>query len=349
MYYDGIEVYHFNNLNNSLANRKFAFAPNMFFTLRRDIERFDLIHIHEYYSLHFLFASYWARKSNIPYIVQPHGSLPNTIGKKNFKILFDYIFGNKILKNANALIALNAMEAQQYKSMGLESNKVYIIPNSIDVNKYRDIKIKDNFRTQYSIEKTDKIILFMGRLHKIKSVDLLINAFARLSKKYSRLKLVIAGPDDGELKHLLKLIHDLDIEKDVIMTGLLTGDDKILAYVNADIFVLPSIYDAFPTTILESCACGTPVIVTKNCGLAEFANSVGFVINHNEYELERVLNDYLFQSSIIFDKEEIIKKTQNKYDINRIVDMLELVYNGICQDRIPCRRAVPTKDENGYE
>ena len=73
---------------------------------------------------------------------------------------------------------------------------------------------------------------------------------------------MIVGPDEGFLPLLKKLITDLDIEDKVLFTGPLYGQEKFSAYIDADVYVLPSVYEIFGITVLEACACGTPVIVS---------------------------------------------------------------------------------------
>ncbi|GAI33437.1 unnamed protein product, partial [marine sediment metagenome] len=84
--------------------------------------------------------------------------------------------------------------------------------------------------------------------------------------------LVFVGPDDGYLPALKKLVKELMIEEKVLFTGPLFGKEKLEAYVDADVYVLPSSYEIFGLTVLEACACGTPVVVTEACGLANWVD-----------------------------------------------------------------------------
>jgi len=86
---------------------------------------------------------------------------------------------------------------------------------------------------------------------------------------YKDVLLVIAGPDDGYLKEAKSLTSALGISKHVLFTGPLYGQDKLEAYVDSDVVVLPSRYETFPMTILEAYACGKPVIASKVGGLED--------------------------------------------------------------------------------
>jgi glycosyltransferase involved in cell wall biosynthesis len=70
----------------------------------------------------------------------------------------------------------------------------------------------------------------------------------------------------------------------VLFTGPLYGQDKLSAYVGADVYVLPSFYETFPL-LIEACACGTPVIVTPECGIADLVKNFGCVVERDAGEL----------------------------------------------------------------
>ena len=106
-------------------------------------------------------------------------------------------------------------------------------------------------------------MLFLGRLNKIKGLDTLAIAFKQIIEESKNVILVIAGPDDGYLNSLKNLVSSLKIDDNVLLVGPLYGDDKLSAYVDADVYVLPSTYETFPVTILEAYACSKPVIASN--------------------------------------------------------------------------------------
>jgi len=81
------------------------------------------------------------------------------------------------------------------------------------------------------------------------------------------------GPDDGYLGELKALVKALRIEDKVLITGPLYGEDKLEAYVDADVYVLPSRYEIWGITVLEAYACGKPVITSKVGGLKDLVLS----------------------------------------------------------------------------
>ena len=328
---DGIETYYFRNASNYLAERTFTIPYRLPFVARKRLKEFDIIHIHDYRRLAVPVIHYYAKKNNIPYVLQAHGSLTTFFQKGWLKKAFDAIWGNRILKDASKVIAVTPIEVEQYKSMGVSEDKINIIPNGINVSAFGDLPKSGEFRLKYGLDDSQKIILFLGRINKIKGLDLLANAFADISEDFGEVKLVIAGPDHGYLPTLKKLIKELEIEEKVLFTGPLYERDKLEAYVDADVYVLPSIYETFPNTVLEACACGLPVVVTDRCGIADTINGQwGLVVPYDRNQLSnailRILTDDKIRQQFGVKGKTLVRE---KFDWSKIVEQLEDVYQTV--------------------
>ncbi|WP_407356575.1 glycosyltransferase [Methanolobus sp. WCC5] len=296
---DGINTYYFRNVSLYLSKKMNLplpyFAP---IVIKKDIKKFDVIHIHEYRTFLAVVIHYYAKKNNIPYILQPRGSLP-LLGKEKQKKVFDSLFGRSIIDDAKMIIASSEHESYHYlKSFpNLNPEKVVHIPNGIDVKCYQNLPRKGTFRSKFMIDRNDKVVLFLGRIHEIKGLELLVGSFSNLISIFENTKLVIAGPDDGYLAKLEGFVEELNISDNVIFTGPLYEQDKIEALVDADVFVLPSKYESFGNVVFEACACGTPVIVTDRCGVSKYMNNdLGYVIEYDKYKLSDALFDVLSNS-----------------------------------------------------
>lgn len=265
---------------------KFYVTPAMIKSAKEEITHFDVIHMHNYRTFQNIIVHHYAKKYGIPYVLQAHGDLPRMIEKQRLKKLYDRVFGYRILRDATKVIALTKIIVEQYKQMGVDENRIEIIPNGVDLSEYNNLPEKRGFRKKYSVGEDEKIILYLGRIHKGKGIDLLVKAFADLIKELDDAKLVITGPDDGFLSTLKRQIEDLKIGDRILLTGPLFGRDKLEAYVDADVYVLPSIYETFGVTVLEACACGTPVIVTDNCGCGELVKeaNAGYLVKYGDIE-----------------------------------------------------------------
>ena len=333
---EGIQVYYFKNLSNRLAWRRMVFNPSMFHQLRKEIKNFDIIHLHGFRSFQNILVHYYAKKYSIPYVLQAHGSVLPFFAKQRLKRVYDQVWGNNILKDASKVIALTKTEAEQYKMMGVDEAKIEIIPNGIDLSKYDDLPEMGNFRGNYSITDDEKVILYLGRIHKIKGVDLLVEAFADLVKELDGVKLVIAGPDDGFLPTLKAQIENLNIDNRVVFTGPLYGNDKLEAYVDADVYVLPSVYEIFGVTPLEACACGTPVIVTDRCGIADIIDgNVGRVVEYNKDQLRNAVFEML-EDDELRDRfgEEGMRFVRAEFGWGEIVKNVEELYKDCINGKV---------------
>lgn len=291
---DGIKTYYFKNISRYLARTLVLPIPYYLpMIAKRKLNEFDVIHIHEYRIVSAIVIHHYAKKYNVPYILQGHGSVLPTFERQKLKKIFDILFGYRILKDASKLIALTDAQVKQYIKMGVDKEKIEVVPNGIDWSEFASLPEKGQFRKKYSIEESQKMILYLGRIHEIKGIDMLVDAFSEFIKKVDDAKLVIAGPDDRFLSILEKQIGGLELTDKILFTGPLYGIDKLKAYIDADVYVLPSIYETFPMTVIEACACGTPVIITDRCGIADIVDgNVGYVVKYNKEQLrDAMLSD----------------------------------------------------------
>ncbi|PWR71769.1 glycosyltransferase [Methanospirillum stamsii] len=284
---DGINVFRFRNISNTFTRKNFSCAPLMFLSLKKVIQDFDIIHLHEYRSFQALFVHYYAMKYQIPYIIQAHGSVLPIFEKLWMKKIFDLFWGNRILQDASKLIAVSKTEKNQYLKMGIPEDKIVIIPNGINLSEYEKLPEYGKFRKKYKINSDQKIILYLGRIHKSKGIDVLINSYSKLLDQTKYVKLIIVGPDDGYLTSIKELIEKLHIQDNVIITGPLYNEEKIEAFVDADVLVYPGILEIFGLVPFESIMCGTPVIVTDDCGCGELINEVrcGHLVNYGDTQI----------------------------------------------------------------
>ncbi len=271
---EGIDVYRFRNFSNNLAAKNLAIAPGMALTLKKIIKEFDVVHIHEYRSFQTIAACHYAEKYNIPYVLQPHGSLPRIIEKQDLKKIYDVVWGNDILKYASKIIAVSGNEVEQFRQAGIPDEKITVIPNGVNYISPTSLPPTGQFREQYGIHEKH-IILYAGRLHKIKGIDFLIHSFNSFVRSWTGddVALVIVGPDNGYRSVLEDLVEQLDLSATVKFIGYISP--LAAAYQDADILVYPSVYEIFGLVPFEALLCGTSVIVTDDCGCGEIIEEAG--------------------------------------------------------------------------
>lgn len=326
---DGIKLRRFRNVSGSLIHHhNIFFSPGMFSGIKKELSDFDIIHMHEYRTIQNVIVHHYAMRYSIPYVVQAHGSLPTTTTKQRLKKLYDNIWGYKLLRDASRVIALQETEVGQYKSMGVIEDKIEIVPNGIDLSEFDNLPQRGEFRKKYGLNDHEKIILYLGRIHETKGIDLLVRAFAGLTKVMDGVRLVIVGPDDGYLSRLVGLTRELKAQERVLFINPLYGADKLEAYVDADVHISPRAWEPFGLTLLESCACGTPVICSQGCGIGDIINDkAGFAVPHNEVQLSNAML-YMLSNKKIRQKFGLYGKllVKEHYNWEKIVGHLEGIY-----------------------
>jgi glycosyltransferase involved in cell wall biosynthesis len=164
---------------------------------------------------------------------------------------------------------------------------------------------------------------------------MLLEAFSESIKDISgNSKLVIVGPDDGFLHTLEKMVLDLGIENRVIFTGPLYDRAKLGAFVDASVFVLSSSYETFPNTVLESWACGTPVIATDRCGIADLIEGAGLVVRHSAGDLgegiKKMLSDEGLRTKL---SSEGKSRVANEFMWSSVVSNVERIYEEVITEQ----------------
>jgi glycosyltransferase involved in cell wall biosynthesis len=210
--------------------------------------------------------------------LQPRGSFQK-LNKNLIKNIFDIIFGYKIIKNASKIILTSKNECKLAKKLldkiKVDESKICYIPNGIDTKLYKKISIENKFREKYLIDKTTRIILYLGRIHEVKGLDFLVKSFYNLVFEQKNLKLVIIGPNSGYKSKLKKIISKYDLTEYILLLDGLFDDEKLSAYSSADVFVLPSKQiESFGNAALESVACGIPTVVTNVCGISDWMDNL---------------------------------------------------------------------------
>ena len=278
---DGVKVFYFRNT----FPRAWFYSRNLHRALEKNIKKFDLIHITSVFLSASMLGAYYAKKFKKPYIISPRGSFMEeplryySLAKFLKKKIYIFLIEKRNLAGAEAIHFTIEKEKDDYLKLVLPLKKDIIIPNSIDMEEFNTIA-RDNveFRKKFKIATDKKIILFMGRLHKIKGLDTLIPAFAEVLKKEPKAVLVLAGPDERDYKKEIELKIEnckLKIDNEVVFTGMLVGADKIAAFQESNIFVLPSYSENFGMAVIEAMAAKKPVVITKGVGISREVEVVG--------------------------------------------------------------------------
>jgi glycosyltransferase involved in cell wall biosynthesis len=275
--------------------------------LRARLKDFDIAHIYGLYDLLGPRVAKECRKRNIPYVVEPIGMFVPIVRSFLLKRIYHAWLGREMLDGASAIIVTAEQEREEVQSGGIPAEKIFLRRNGVEAP--ARLPEPGLFRRQLKLQTEDRLILFLGRLSKKKSPDLLLKAFAGLSQatgvQFAQTHLAFVGPDESGMKSRLQQItSELGLSRQVHLVEPLEGEAKWAAYQDADVFVLPSQNENFGNTAAEAVAVGTPVIVTEHCGIAPLLEgSAGIVVGHNEVELTNEL-------ARLLGSEELRKKLQ---------------------------------------
>lgn len=270
-----IPVYHVGQ-RKSTVNRIFMIHHRMYSVISEEMEEFepDVVHIHGVLSFVQVIATLVAAKRKTPVLISPHGMLEpwlwnqHGILRKQLKKLLWKLLLKPIIGKADYMHAITNQEALTLENEFPDIKQIHIT-NAIDVSEYST--------RQYRPDE-DKYLLFVGRLHPKKGVDLLIRAFNKAA--VDDVRLIIAGPDSGYgyTNYLNCLIRELEMSDKVSLVGQKNGKEKTELLKRAWCTVVPSYSDVVALVNLESAASFTPTITTTMTGLSDWASGGGILV-----------------------------------------------------------------------
>lgn len=266
---------------------------------RRELRRFDLVHIFGLYDLLGPIVARFCRRWRIPYLIEPLGMTRPIDRSFRLKRLWHGLFGDGYLRQAHALVATSEQEYEELLADGFPAEQVVLRYNGVDLRQFRELPPRGAFRRRHGIAPAEPLLLFLGRLIPRKGADLAIEAFARALPTSGCL--VIAGSEGevGYLPVLKRTSEQFGCSERVLFPGALYGREKLEALVDADVFLLPSRYENFANTAAEAVACGTPVIVSEHCGISRLVeNRVGLVVPREVTALTEAIRKLLTDAAL---------------------------------------------------
>jgi N-acetyl-alpha-D-glucosaminyl L-malate synthase BshA len=233
----------------------------LYFLARK--EQFDIIHAHPSFPSGFycILTKLFLR---IPIVCTSHGEDIQIDWRIGYGVRRNRIISwliKVILKNVDVHTVVSKCMIKDAIDAGSNPSRIHVIYNGIDLNnipRIYDHKILE----KHEIQKDDFIVIFLSRLHPKKCPEDLLRAFPKVLKEVPNAKLVFAGKGKEEEK-LKRLARKLNIEHRIIFTGFVSEAEKWSLLKRCDVFVLPSVVEAFGIAVIEAMACGKPVIATN--------------------------------------------------------------------------------------
>lgn len=228
------------------------------------LARADLLHIHGIWNAPEWSAARLAKVRGVPYVMSPRGMLhpaARRLGHVWRKRIAYGLLERSRLAGADLLHATSETEAEVLRTLGL-AVPILVVPNGVDAA--AATKAKPGFRARLGIAPHAFVILYLGRIHPIKRLDLLADAFAKVRDTHRATHLVLAGPDEhGHLAGVMRrlpshagFVHAIDVPSE---------DDKWALLGDANVSVQCSDSESFGLAVVEAMAAGVPVVVTRTC------------------------------------------------------------------------------------
>jgi glycosyltransferase involved in cell wall biosynthesis len=245
--------------------------------LERNINNFDLAHIHAVFSHACVATARACRKNVVPYLVRPLGTLdPWSLKQKSARKRLFWHLGVKQMLTGAAAIHYTSDEEKRLAETELKLSAGVVVPNGLDLSFI-------NRRTEPCGAPLSEVgdspyILALSRIHPKKGFELLIESFAALKKSglFGSWRLVFAGAGDAAYVDQLKtLARRRGLNGDALFVGWLEGDRKYAALKDASLLAMPSYQENFGISLIEAMACGVPVLVSPHVNLAPEIEKAG--------------------------------------------------------------------------
>jgi len=320
---DGVKVFYFKRLTKDHTH----FSPALFSFLRKIIVEEKkagrknelIIHIHAWWNLVSIFSCLVAKRYGIKVVLSPRGMLnAYTVSHKNSwsKRLIHQLLGKHLLKG----MAYHATSKQEHDDIFAFTNKSpETIPNFIQLPLQHAVETQANKQYQ---------LLFLGRINEIKGLENLFSALSLLSINW---QLKIAGEGDlNYVNHLKQLASQKNISEKIKWEGHVNNTQKFDLLASVDALVLPSYKENFANVIIEALAVGTPVIVSKEAGAAEYVaeTNLGWITSNTPEQLTATLlksfEDIQKRNQIRANAPTIIKRDFNETALsNKYISMYQ--------------------------
>jgi 1,2-diacylglycerol 3-alpha-glucosyltransferase len=276
-----------------------------------------------------------AKRKNVPFILSHHtfwnkythyfpaGKLirPKIVEK------FTQVFAN----SCDAVISPSQMSKKELMSYGI-TTPISVIHHGLDLTKYSESDT--NFlRKKYKIPSTHKILLYIGRLNKEKSVEMLIDSFSKIYKTNSNTVLVLLG-DGPEKDHLVEMTKDLNIQKAVYFMNSIDYKNIPAVLHSSDLFVFASKTETFGKVVIEAMAAGVPTVTFKIAPFTEIIqnNKDGLLVSPNAISLAKGVVSVLENDELRNEMGKNALLKSQEFSIEHSIKKIEKIYIKTCDE-----------------
>jgi glycosyltransferase involved in cell wall biosynthesis len=279
---------------------------------------YDVVHINAYWSE---FAGLFTRRS----ILTVHDV--GLLEEKGILNKIKVFVLRKAMKKAEKVVTVSEKEKKRMEeNFGIDKEKIKVIPNGVDLEKYNPKKHEEGVREKYGLV-GKKIILSVGRYSRNKGYVYLIGAFKEVNRKFRDACLIIAGAVEDK-RYFRELKNMVEGGDNIFFLQNVTEDEKVSLFATCDIYCQPSISsEGFGISLLEAMASGKPCVATDVFSGVGHVPEEFLVENRNEKNLADKIIELLE-----FDYERIgmsMRRRVEKYSWDNTVDEILKLYKEV--------------------
>jgi len=329
----GVKVYYFKT-DISLG---FAYSKALRRACRDSLREFDIVHLASFWCYPGIAGASGAKINRVPYLLSVHGTLRKA--SFNYKYLKREVYFKLIEKrNINGASALHYTTGMERELDSFRQLKTpsFIVPNLINCIEFQKSISNQDAKEAWGVNPKSRVITFLGRLHQVKAIDLLIQAISKILLKERDLQLVLAGPDGGAEKSLRKLVGNLGLESHIHFLGGIHPSKRNTLFAASDIIALVSKDENFGYAALEAMAAGVPVLVSERVGISQeiLSDGAGRVVRLEGEAITQALWEMLSNP----EKLEAMGRAaavsaRKRYDITIVAQKMAWAYDDILTGR----------------
>jgi len=242
---------------------------------------------------------------DVPVVVSARGTDINLF--PSFRLIRPMI--RWTLDRADAIVAVSAALREAMVALGTDREKIHLIPNAIDSERFRRIPAEEA-RRELGLPERNPLVISVGSLIPSKGHQFLIRAVGSIASKVAGIQLYILG--EGPYRtELEQLTRELGLEKLVHLVGKHPNEELPLWFSSASLSCLASSREGWPNVITESLACGTPVVATRVGGIPEILHSpdLGILVEQSSEAIAAGIQEALAKN---WDREEISRRNSSR-------------------------------------
>ncbi|MEO5911737.1 MAG: glycosyltransferase [Pelobium sp.] len=317
---EGVKVRYFKRWTKDHSH----FSPALLWHLWNNVKKFDVVHIHAWWNLVSVLSCWIAVIKGVPVLLTPRGTLsPYSFINSHalYKRIFHFLLGKPILKKVHFHLTSEKESVDTQKLFRGKSFRV--IPNFV--------QLSEKQAEHVSFETRPLQLIFLSRIDHKKGLELLFESLSHLNFPFN---ISIAGAGEGDYVEGLKLqAKNLKIEQHIKWLGSIYGEEKFKLLAQHHLLVLPSYDENFANVVIESLSVGTPVLLSKQVGLADYVKQqqLGLVCERNIEDFRKAIIELENNRSSLA---ELSKRSRSQIKKDFNADLLRNEYLELYQNII---------------